>query len=67
VLDVAIARARSYGESSTSAVRSIKRLLTVNANETDTSAAQKRELAALIEAYASPEHHEAVAAFLDGR
>jgi enoyl-CoA hydratase/carnithine racemase len=64
VLDVAIARARSYGENATSAVRAIKRLLTVNANETDTTAAQKRELAALIEAYASPEHHEAVAAFL---
>jgi enoyl-CoA hydratase/carnithine racemase len=64
VLDVAIARARSYGENSTSAVRSIKRLLTINANETDTTAAQKRELAALVEAYASPEHHEAVAAFL---
>ena len=64
VLDVAIARARSYGENSTSAVRSIKRLLTVNANETDTTAAQRRELAALVEAYASPEHHEAVAAFL---
>ena len=64
VLDVAIARARSYGENATSAVRSIKRLLTVNANETDTTAAQKRELAALVEAYASPEHHEAVAAFL---
>jgi enoyl-CoA hydratase/carnithine racemase len=64
VLDAAIARARSYGENSTSAVRSIKRLLTVNANETDTTAAQKRELAALMEAYASPEHHDAVAAFL---
>ena len=64
VLDVAIARARSYGENSASAVRSIKRLLTVNANETDTHAVQTRELAALMEAYASPEHHAAVAAFL---
>ena len=33
-------------------------------NETDTTAAQKRELKALLEAYASPEHHAAVAAFL---
>ena len=67
VLDVAIARARSYGENSASAVRSIKRLLTVNANETDTHATQKRELAALMEAYASPEHHQAVSAFLAKR
>lgn len=65
LLDTAIARARSYGENSTSAVRSIKQLLTRNANETDTTAAQKRELAALLEAYASPEHHDAVAAFLE--
>ena len=67
VLDVAIARARSYAENSTTAVRSIKRLLTLNANETDNHAALKRELAALLEAYASPEHHEAVSAFLAPR
>jgi 2-(1,2-epoxy-1,2-dihydrophenyl)acetyl-CoA isomerase len=64
LLDTAIARARSYGENPTGAVRSIKLLLTQNANETDTLEAQKRELKALVEAYASPEHHDAVAAFL---
>ena len=64
LLDVAIGRARSYGENPTGAVRSIKQLLTRNANETDNLEAQKRELKALVEAYASPEHHEAVAAFL---
>lgn len=64
VLDTAIARARSYGENPTGALRSIKALLTQNANETDASAAQRRELKELVKAYASPEHHEAVAAFL---
>jgi enoyl-CoA hydratase/carnithine racemase len=67
LLDTAIARARSYGENSTFAVRSIKELLTRNANETDALEAQKRELKALVAAYASPEHHEAVAAFLGSR
>ena len=64
VVEAAIARARSYGENPTPPLRWIKQLLTANANETDTTAAQRRELAALVQAYASPEHHEAVAAFL---
>ena len=44
----------------------IKQLLTRNANETDPIAAQGRELALLAQAYATPEHKEAVAAFLEG-
>lgn len=67
VLDVAIERAQSYGENPTPQVRWIKELLTQNANETDPVAAQGRELAALAKAYATPEHKEAVAAFLEKR
>jgi enoyl-CoA hydratase/carnithine racemase len=64
LLDVAIARARSYGENSAPAVRWIKELLTLNANETDPRAAQRRELERLAQAYATDEHKAAVAAFL---
>jgi 2-(1,2-epoxy-1,2-dihydrophenyl)acetyl-CoA isomerase len=64
LLDVAIARARSYGETPAPAVRWIKELLTLNANETDTKLAQRRELERLVQAYATPEHKAAVAAFL---
>ena len=67
VLDVAIERARSYGENPTPQVRWIKELLTKNANETDPVAAQGRELSLLAKAYATPEHKEAVAAFLEKR
>ena len=67
VLDVAIERARSYGENPAPQLRWIKQLLTQNANETDTTAAQRREVAALQQAYATPEHKEAVAAFLEKR
>jgi enoyl-CoA hydratase/carnithine racemase len=67
VVDVAIERARSYGENPAPALRSIKQLLTQNANETDTRAAQGRELKALGKAYTSTEHQEAVAAFLARR
>jgi enoyl-CoA hydratase/carnithine racemase len=67
VLDVAIERARSYGENPTPQLRWIKQLLTANANETDPHAAQRRELESLAQAYATAEHKEAVAAFLEKR
>ncbi|HEX5095013.1 MAG TPA: enoyl-CoA hydratase/isomerase family protein [Acidimicrobiia bacterium] len=67
VLDVAIRRAREYGENPTPQVRWIKQLLTQNANETDPRAVQMREVRRVAEAYATPEHKEAVAAFLEGR
>ena len=67
VLDVAIERARSYVENPAPQLRWIKQLLTQNANETDPTAVQKREIAALQQAYATPEHKEAVAAFLEKR
>lgn len=67
LLDVAIGRARSYGENPTPQLRWIKQLLTENVNETDAIAAQKRELRALVQAYATPEHKEAVSAFMEKR
>jgi enoyl-CoA hydratase/carnithine racemase len=67
VLDVALERARSYAENPTPQVRWIKELLTQNACETDPRAVQQRELARLRDCYASPEHKEAVAAFLEKR
>jgi enoyl-CoA hydratase/carnithine racemase len=45
----------------------IKRLLTANATETDLDAAQRRESELLIECWATPEHREAVNAFLEKR
>ena len=67
VLDAALARARSYAASPTPQVRWIKQLLTQNANDTDVIAVQRREAAALANAYATPEHKEAVAAFREKR
>lgn len=45
----------------------VKELLTVNGAETDLNLVQRRELERLAEAYATPEHKEAVAAFLEKR
>jgi enoyl-CoA hydratase/carnithine racemase len=67
LVDVAIERARSYGENPAPQLRWIKQLLTQNASETDPKVVQQREIAALNEAYATPEHKEAVAAFLEKR
>src|SRR5689334_10634810 len=67
VVDTAIERAISYAENPTPQLRWIKELISQNANETDTTAVQRREVAALQQAYATPEHKEAVAAFLEKR
>ncbi|HEX4905995.1 MAG TPA: enoyl-CoA hydratase-related protein [Acidimicrobiales bacterium] len=67
VLDIAIERARSYAENPTPQLRWIKQLISQNANETDTRVVQQREVALLQEAYASAEHKEAVAAFMEKR
>jgi enoyl-CoA hydratase/carnithine racemase len=67
LLDTAIERARSYSANPTPQLRWIKQLLTQNVNETDAIAAQKREFKKLLEAYATPEHKEAVAAFMEKR
>ena len=67
VVDAAIARAKEYAENPTPQLRWIKQLLSQNATETDTAVVQQREVAALQQAYATPEHKEAVAAFLEKR
>ncbi|MCP5181202.1 MAG: enoyl-CoA hydratase/isomerase family protein [Pseudomonadales bacterium] len=67
LLDTAIAVARSMGENPSVALRMIKRLATENAAETDIRTIQGREGEALKVAYASPEHREAIAAFLEKR
>ena len=48
-------------------LRMIKELLSANAMETDLDAVQRREGEALTVAYKTPEHHEAVRAFLEKR
>ena len=48
-------------------LRLIKQLLTANAAETDLAAVQRRELEAMKQCYRSPEHAEAVRAFLEKR
>lgn len=67
VLDTAISRARSYAENAPPHLLWVKELLTSNMGETDTNAVQARELEALEAAYRTPEHREAVAAFLEKR
>jgi len=64
LIDAAIERARSYGENPAPSLRFIKQLLSENANETDATEVQRREVRLLRQAYATPEHREAVAAFL---
>ena len=63
----ATARIRAMGENPLAAVRAVKELFTANATETDLGEVQRRELAALQEAFRSPEHQEAIAAFMDKR
>lgn len=67
LLDVAVGRAREYGENPARQLRWIKQLLSQNAVESDVQRVQQRELALLQEAYASPEHAEAVQQFLAKR
>ncbi len=67
VVDVAVARARSYAENPPQALRWIKELLSQNAGETDAGVVQRREITRVAQGYETAEHREAVAAFLDGR
>ncbi|MFN0092990.1 MAG: enoyl-CoA hydratase/isomerase family protein [Acidimicrobiales bacterium] len=67
LLDAALAKAEQFAENPDPQLRAIKALLTQNAFETDLEAVQARELAALAEAFTTPEHREAVAAFLEKR
>ncbi len=67
LLQVAREVARGMGDNPQASLRAIKDLVTRNAAETDLSLVQKREIAALTEAYKSPEHKEAIAAFMEKR
>jgi len=59
--------ARAMGENPQTALRMVKQLLSQNVSEGDTRLVQQREIAALTECYASPEHKEAISAFLEKR
>jgi 2-(1,2-epoxy-1,2-dihydrophenyl)acetyl-CoA isomerase len=67
LLSVAIEVAKGMGDNPLSSVRHIKQLLTANTSESDLKAVQKREIEALKECYESPEHKEAISAFLEKR
>jgi enoyl-CoA hydratase/carnithine racemase len=67
LLDEAVAVARELGNNPGPQVRMIKQLLTVNATEGDLAAVQQREIDAIQVAYRSPEHREAVTAFMEKR
>lgn len=67
VLDEAMAMAGELAGNPPPQLRMIKQLLTQNAVETDLALVQRRELRSLEAAYATAEHHEAVAAFLGKR
>jgi enoyl-CoA hydratase/carnithine racemase len=67
LLDRALALGEELSSQSLDAIRLIKALLRQNAHEANLGEVQRREGEALREAYASPEHHEAVKAFLEKR
>jgi 2-(1,2-epoxy-1,2-dihydrophenyl)acetyl-CoA isomerase len=67
VVEAAIRRAKSYAENAPASVQFAKQLLTENGTEPDLALVQRRELTALDQAYQTPEHHEAVAAFMERR
>ncbi|MCU1504808.1 MAG: putative enoyl-CoA hydratase [Ilumatobacteraceae bacterium] len=67
VVDEALQVAGEFAQNPPPQLRMIKELLTQNAAETDLDLVQRREGAALAVAYRTPEHHEAVRAFLEKR
>ncbi len=67
LLPAAREMAKAMGNNPQSALRAVKQLITVNAAEADVAVVQKRELEALERCYTSPEHKEAIAAFLAKR
>ena len=67
VVDEAMAVAGELAGNPPTQLRMIKELLSANATETDLAAVQRREGEALAKAYKTPEHHEAVRAFLEKR
>ena len=67
LLPRAIKLAKQIGENPPVALSAVKELVTANMAEPDIKEVQRREMAALAEAYKSPEHHEAIAAFIEKR
>lgn len=67
LLDVAHDVARGMGENPQAAISMIKALFTENASETDFALVQQRESKALQSCYATPEHKEALNAFMEKR
>ncbi len=67
VVEAAVRREASYAENAPPSLRLTKELLTTNGSDPDLAAVQRREMAALAEAYATDEHREAVAAFIEKR
>jgi 2-(1,2-epoxy-1,2-dihydrophenyl)acetyl-CoA isomerase len=67
LVDEALALGREIGANPSRQLRWVKELLTKNGSDPDLKAVQQRELERLHEAYETPEHKEAVAAFLEKR
>lgn len=67
VVAAAIVRAETYAVNAPPAVQFAKRLLTMNGAEPDLALVEQRELDLLQQAYATPEHREAIAAFTEKR
>ena len=67
LMEAALARANEYAANPSPQLRMIKWLLTQNSLDTDLKAIQRREGEALKEAFVTPEHHEAIAAFMEKR
>jgi enoyl-CoA hydratase/carnithine racemase len=67
LLDAALDVAREIAANPSPQLRMIKQLLTRNACETDLDIVQQRESEMIRECWKSPEHKEAVAAFLEKR
>jgi enoyl-CoA hydratase/carnithine racemase len=67
LMSTAIEVARSYAANPDRQLQMVKQLLTDNLFEADLMVAQRREMACLSECWTTPEHKEAVAAFMGKR
>ena len=67
LVDAAIAMATAMGNNPQSALAMVKQLITENMAEADLGTVQSREMKSLNLCYESPEHHEAINAFLEKR
>jgi enoyl-CoA hydratase/carnithine racemase len=67
LLDAALATAASYAANPDLQLRMTKQLITENSVEGDLAVVQRREMEMLSKCWTSPEHKEAVAAFLEKR